>query len=91
MTKQLSEYTRLNGETLVELKKGDVVIMVGHDDGEDGGDLTKGKTYEITESYGEEAHSFMALLVGGYAGFTDDVGDECNLNRHNCGAFARFE
>lgn len=81
---------RLNAETVAELKKGDTVIFIGHEDGEDGEDLTIGKLYEITSDFGEEG-GFMAILVGQYAGFTDDAGDECVLDRVNCGAFALHE
>lgn len=87
MTKSLESYTRFNAETFKELRKGDMITYVGYPDMEAAQDLTVGKTYEVTEGFGEDG--IALVILGGIVKFTDDAGDGCMLHDVNCEGFAK--
>lgn len=90
MTKQLTEYTRLNAETVQELRTGDQIIFIGHENGYKVPGTELGAVHTITSDFGDKK-DIMSALTGGYADFIDNDGDECALDERNCVGFAKYE
>lgn len=90
MTKQLSEYTRLNADSVQELRKGDTIIFIGHEGGEEIEGASLGTRYLITSDFGDK-NDFASSIVGPYADFVDDDEDDSFMSLRNCGGFAKVE
>lgn len=87
---ETEEFPRLNAETVQELREGDVIMFVGHPEGEYVEGATEGFKYVLTSDF-EDKGDFYSSVVGPHADFLDDDGDESFISKRNCVMFAKFE